>query len=221
VYGDGLIEEGSSGYVENTYLHKDRPNRMIWLRKQSVMGDYPVNNKQKWLVEFRGGVGYTYDEYGEALNTACDAVLERAALEKSNDEARAVLDLIAQGRPAEALSQWNQDFPDPILLRVVEVGDTTDRGESLKERAAAALALPEPLPRMGLGVAIRHAEHQAAVNRDPQCAQDNAQLVEWLTDLRDMHKAIREWYTYADEGRSHNEALIETFVEVKGDYNAG
>lgn len=181
-----------------------------------------MNENQQWLVEFGAGTGYTCESYSEALVLAGEVVLERAVKSlETNQEAKAVINLLAVGDLSEALRIWNEMWNDPVELRTVVRGKAlaVEAAKSLSMRAKDALKQPDPVPKMSLGTAIRHARHRAEVGSDPKYKQDHAQLAKWLEDLADLHREIREWRAFCDEGVSYNESLIDVFSDLKGNYD--
>lgn len=182
---------------------------------------------QQWLVEFKGGTGYTFDSYREAQLCAAEIVLERATVEMdTNPEAKVVLDQLAHGSIGEAISLWNDIWNNPVVMRTVEKGRDLEAEGSLRERALAAVHRPPPVPKVSLMSAIKHAEHRAEVAPDSQSSQEYAQLAEWLNDLNLLHKEVRDWAQYVHDWArpartpdSHEEALLEVLQELKGHYD--
>jgi len=179
-------------------------------------------NQWQWLVEFKPGVGFTFDLFEDAQRCAAEAVLERALeVMKTDDQAKHVLDWLALGKFGEAIKLWNSLWV-PITVRQIEKSRILPEDGSLQVRAQEALKLPKPSPKMSLLSAIKHASHQAEVATDPKAEQDHQQLASWLQDLLVLQREVSDWAYYANSARipeAHEEALLEVLQDLKGHYD--
>lgn len=174
---------------------------------------------KQWLVEFKGGVGYTFDSFQEALLCACEFVLERAKkqLDNGNTLARSILDDLSQGHLHNALGSWNSHWSDdPVIIRTVEQVKDPDTAERLKTKAVALLKERESPPVLSLFAAIKHTEQVAQVSRDDVCSRDHNQLATWLNDLVFLRARVQDWV--ASTKGDKDASLIEAFSSLKGYY---